>query len=110
MSYAVYQAMDVVLGNEHTSVPVALTDLNDDGPLNFQVARLHLSTSNSATPTSLSGEDQDDSSAVNRDTDIPDPFNNGKKLKNKKKKDDEEDKEAITDLLRETIEEEKIWR
>jgi len=101
--------MDAILGNEHTSAPALLVDLNDDGPLNLQVTRLHLSTSDSATPTPSSGDEQDDSS-VQVNAGIPDPFNSGKKLKSKKKKDDEEDKEVITDLLRETIEEEKTWR
>jgi hypothetical protein len=103
--------MDMVLGNEHTSNPSALADLNEDGDFSLQVARLQLEISGSPTPATTPAPSSCDEVNHSEDAAKADPFNSGKKVKNsKKKKDDEDEKEVISQLLRQTIDDEKTWR
>src|SRR5271169_2562126 len=96
--------MDIVLGNEHTTKPAMLLDLNEDGPLNFNQLSPTPSSTLEATPTP-SGEDS-------VDADKSSSYNSGRKLKNRKKQqlEDDENKETLAELLREKIEEDKKTR
>jgi len=100
--------MDMVLGDEHTSNPTLLVDVNDDGPL-------RLSPSPTPTVKTLSSPSnnlaEDESSGIEKQEQVP--FSSGRRLKNKRNKtqdEDTENKEIIAELLREKIDDDKKTR
>ena len=86
--------MDNILGEEHTSSPSLLIDLNVD---------------NSTIVNSASSTESLTSKTTGEDSDISSQFNSGRKIKRKTRKDDQGSSlESIVDLLKLKLEKKEI--
>jgi hypothetical protein len=95
--------MDMVMGNEHTSRPVIVLDLNADGPLSLTLSPADrdittLAPTPSQTPAASDVEESE-----------PTPFSTGRKIKGRKNAKTEANDNTM-EIFREQFDELKISR
>ena len=95
--------MDMVMGNEHTSRPAMVLDLNADGPLSLTPSPAGCDTTTLApTPSQTSAPSDAEESE-------PTPFSTGRKIKGRKNAKAEANDNTI-EIFREQFDELKVSR
>jgi predicted oxidoreductase len=114
----IFNAMDMVMGNEHTSRPVMILDLNADTPLNLSPSLPDVATHTtiatlSPTPgphAELQVPTRVPSSSAST-SDIEDnPFTTGRKLKKARKRAQDESNENAMELFKDQFNDLKVAR